>query len=306
MAGLPRFPATTKWVRRACVGLGLSLSLLGGCNSNTTPTQDDHHICKLSSDCSNGLICTYGYCHSACAASIDCPTPQRCVKTNESVDDSGTNMIDVCQLPAETHCNYDSQCQDPMICAIDRQCRNMCLAKKDCVGTQVCADGACAEPSEVDANGHLIGAINVPDASSTGTGGAAGVGGATNASGGHSALGTEVAVDAGTGGATGIISSAQGGQTNALSSSSIGGETASSGGASTTIGVALGGATGLPSGGAPSTLVTTAVGGSTSVIGTSIGGSSTTNSTTPCIPGKTRCAATGSTSTRMARRRPGC
>ena len=102
--------------------------------------------CQLNSDCNNPLSCTFGRCHQTCVATRDCPAPQHCVKTE---------LGNVCQLEDESSCLYASQCQPPLKCAVDSKCRNACLSDIDCITGQHCADGSCAEPTEVGADGHL-------------------------------------------------------------------------------------------------------------------------------------------------------
>src|SRR5262245_29662057 len=75
--------------------------------------------CHANSDCGGDLVCALGKCHSPCANTKDCPMGQRCVKTDTST---------ACQLPAESKCTFNSDCTYPLICAIDRACRNQCQA----------------------------------------------------------------------------------------------------------------------------------------------------------------------------------
>jgi hypothetical protein len=114
--------------------------------------------CKLNSDCPGTLVCgDKGLCVAECQASRDCPANQRCVLSAAGDGGSGSP---VCQLIVETRCVYASDCTNPLVCAADFQCRNECRDDRDCVGGQVCAYGACAEPVEVGPDGTLIGATD--------------------------------------------------------------------------------------------------------------------------------------------------
>jgi NHL repeat len=132
--------------------------------------------CTLNSDCNGGLVCSFGLCHKECATTTDCPAGQRCVQTDSS---------NVCQLSQEAQCHFNSDCSNPLVCAIDRQCRNQCNAKADCLDNQECADHVCAEPREVDDMGGLVGAIGgAGGEGNTGTGATSGSGGTAPGAGG--------------------------------------------------------------------------------------------------------------------------
>ena len=136
-----------------CGLLGAWGILSSGCGSAAKPAPG--MSCALNSDCATGLICTFGLCHSACvpnAANGDCPSPQLCVKSNASGDGGGTDGggLNICQLPAELKCVYNSDCKTPLVCARDEQCRNQCQANVDCVSPQVCTDSkVCALSSQL-------------------------------------------------------------------------------------------------------------------------------------------------------------
>src|ERR1041384_4941461 len=128
--------------------------------------------CTLNSDCNGGLVCSFGLCHQECEQTTDCPAGQRCVQTDSA---------NVCQLNDESQCHFNTDCSDPLICAIDRQCRNQCQGDKDCLDGQTCADHVCAEPREVDDDGGLKGAVggeggvgNMPGGGTGGKGGGQG------------------------------------------------------------------------------------------------------------------------------------
>src|SRR4051812_40162856 len=133
--------------------------------------------CTLNSDCNGGLVCSFGLCHKACETTTDCPAAQRCVQTDKT---------NVCQLTEEAQCHFNTDCADPLICAIDLQCRNQCNGKADCLEGQQCAAHVCAEPKEVDMDGGLKGAVggeggqgNTPHGGSGGPGATPPVGGDT-------------------------------------------------------------------------------------------------------------------------------
>jgi Regulator of chromosome condensation (RCC1) repeat len=184
--------------------------------------------CALNSDCATGLICTFGLCHGACvinAPNGDCPAPELCVKSNASGDagsaDAGT--INVCQLPVELTCVYNSQCMSPLVCARDEQCRNQCQTSVDCVTGQVCTDSkVCALPSQlVKGTNDVMVVTSGLDAGAAGSGapGTGGAGGGTGTGGG-----------VGTGGAAGGSSTGTGGAAGAAGAAGKGGTTGTGGG----------------------------------------------------------------------------
>ena len=122
-----------------------SAGFLSGCGGAAKPAPGMG--CALNSDCASGLTCTFGLCHSACVVNGDCPTGQLCVKSG-AVGDAGS--IDVCQLPKELTCVYNSDCKTPLVCARDEQCRNECQSDVDCVSPQVCTTSkVCALTSQL-------------------------------------------------------------------------------------------------------------------------------------------------------------
>jgi hypothetical protein len=143
--------------------------------------------CTLNSDCNGGLVCSFGLCHQECKTTDDCPAGDRCVQTDDS---------NVCQLDEEAACHFKSDCEEPLVCAIDLQCRNQCQKDLDCLKGQLCADGVCAEPPEVNEEGGLIRPV--------GAGGEGG-GGAVPSTGGSSGNG-------GTGGTAPVGGDDAGGQ----------------------------------------------------------------------------------------------
>ncbi|MES1184864.1 MAG: carboxypeptidase-like regulatory domain-containing protein, partial [Myxococcales bacterium] len=157
----------------AAAGLLLTTLGLGGCGDDPVKAGVAKG-CTLNSDCNGGLVCSFGLCHQECEVTTDCPAGQRCVKTDDS---------NVCQLDDEAACHFKSDCQEPLVCAIDLQCRNQCQKDLDCLKGQQCADGVCAEPAEVTEEGGLKGAVGAggeggggpgPSGGSSGNGGSGG------------------------------------------------------------------------------------------------------------------------------------
>jgi hypothetical protein len=198
------------------IALGLVLatfSLLSGCGGGSAKPAPGMG-CALNSDCAAGLICTFGLCHGACvpnAANGDCPAPQLCVKSSGTADGGGS--LNVCQLPVELKCVYNSDCMSPLICARDEQCRNQCQTDVDCVSGQVCTDSkVCALTSQL-----VQGTNDVKVVTAGLDGGAAGAGATGTGGGAGGSVGTGGSVSTGTGGAAGATglagSSGKGGAT---------------------------------------------------------------------------------------------
>ena len=183
-----------------CLVLG-SLGLLSGCGSGSVkPTPG--MTCTLNSDCAAGLTCTFGACHTACVANGDCPTGQLCVKSSVTGDaganDAGTtnaHAINVCQLPTEKPCVYNSNCNSPLVCARDEQCRNQCQLDVDCISPQVCTSSkVCALTSQLEPGTNDVRLV---------TTGQDGGGADTKGAGGAAGSGTGGGATAGAGGAAG-------------------------------------------------------------------------------------------------------
>lgn len=121
----------------------LVVVLLGGCSSSKAPAGQ---TCALNTDCNSPLSCIFGRCHVGCRETRDCPAGQRCARAG------GGN---VCLLEEDQHCAAGKPCSDPLRCAIDLRCRNVCVATLDCLPSQICASGHCAEPAEVTPEGTL-------------------------------------------------------------------------------------------------------------------------------------------------------
>jgi hypothetical protein len=156
---------------RLSFGIAVVLVLASACSSSKPPTGK---TCTLNTDCNNPLACSYGRCHDVCRETRDCPTGQRCIKSQSG---------NVCQLDDEKRCPSTGMCQQPLICAIDLLCHNSCTTPADCPLNQMCASSACAEPGEVGSDGKLKpapdgGVATGGSGGGSGTGGAGGMGGA--------------------------------------------------------------------------------------------------------------------------------
>jgi regulator of chromosome condensation (RCC1) repeat-containing protein len=160
--------------------LALSLGTVASCGGDDdAPPTKLAEPCHANSDCGGSLICALGRCHEVCVNSKDCPAGQRCVKTE---------MTTACQLPLESKCTYDTDCIVPLVCGIDRNCRNMCQGDRDCLTGQFCdVSLTCADRTEVPDGSGLPDndGPKRPDAGggSDGAGGMSGAGGAAGAAG---------------------------------------------------------------------------------------------------------------------------
>lgn len=183
--------------------LGAGAFAVQGCSDDTAEERAKlaqlAQGCSLNSDCATPLICAFQRCHTQCQESRDCPTGQRCVKTEDPA-------IGVCQLPDEKDCGAGKpNCRGSQTCGPDAECRDGCTTDTDCFGGQKCAkQNVCAEPDELDADGNLKG---LGDAGTGGSGGSGGSGG-TGGSGGSG--GTSGSGGAGGSGGTGGITDAGG------------------------------------------------------------------------------------------------
>jgi formylglycine-generating enzyme len=130
--------------RYALVSLVAFSWLAAGCGS---PKKVDlGGGCLLNSDCNSPLSCTFGKCHTTCAATRDCPLGQSCVST----PDGG-----VCQLPDEASCEGTILCAEGLLCAVDYRCRAVCSSDGNCRLGQKCVGGVCADSSDLDPTGQL-------------------------------------------------------------------------------------------------------------------------------------------------------
>ncbi len=204
-------------LRSVAAGLVLvTASVLSGCGGGSGKPAPGMG-CSLTSQCAAGLICTFGFCHDQCEKDVDC-SPGMCVKSTALGDAGGA--LNVCQLPTEAHCYYNSQCMAPLVCGRDEQCRNQCQSSVDCVTGQICtSSGVCADQSQIVAGTNDVTLVTTGRdggadmyASGTagtgvlGTGGAAG-GGATGTGGSGGGTATGTGGTAGTAGSTGLAGS---------------------------------------------------------------------------------------------------
>src|SRR5262245_49694015 len=116
----------------ALVGFGLA----NACSSESKRTA---HVlsegCSVNSDCNAPLVCAFQRCHNACTETRDCPSGERCVASDRP--------FRVCQLGIEKLCRYNTDCPVSQVCGVDGQCRDQCVASRDCVIGQVCVTGTC-------------------------------------------------------------------------------------------------------------------------------------------------------------------
>jgi hypothetical protein len=133
--------------------LALALTLLayqGGCGSTVdeeialaTLSQD----CLVNSDCSSPLVCAFEACHAECVSSRDCEAGARCV--------AAARPYKVCQLEEERACARTADCAEGLVCGVDGECRDQCLTENDCVESQLCVSGTCADREELDEDMQL-------------------------------------------------------------------------------------------------------------------------------------------------------
>src|SRR5258708_13196219 len=126
---------------RSLFALLALLSIAAGCSTDSPAPGDLAQGCSINSDCKSPLVCAFRSCHSACAATRDCPAGLPSVASDRP--------FHVCQLVSERACTLNSSCPEGQVCAVDGQCRDQCHAESDCLSGQRCVSGACAEPSEL-------------------------------------------------------------------------------------------------------------------------------------------------------------
>ncbi|HVY29236.1 MAG TPA: hypothetical protein VHB79_21905 [Polyangiaceae bacterium] len=140
-------------MRRHLLGLALAsasaLSAVAACSNHESDPMlfDDFPGCLVNSDCQAPLVCAFQRCHVECVTTRDCDGTLRCVGAHEASR--------VCQLDVEASCERSLDCEDGFVCGSDGKCRDYCATDSECVDGQVCTTGVCAEPSELDASGHL-------------------------------------------------------------------------------------------------------------------------------------------------------
>jgi hypothetical protein len=178
-------------MKRLLVVSSLAVIVLFGCGGGSSPPRPTPR-CVHSSECSGLLACVQGYCINACDKSKDCLNGARCIKTDEG---------NYCQPEERRTCVLNSECTTPLVCGVDRQCRNQCAEDRDCLSGQVCTSMTklCADPS-VDKNYDPV----TNDFKTTEGGGAAGPG--DGAAGDGAVAGTAGGAGAGGGAGTGAPS----------------------------------------------------------------------------------------------------
>ncbi len=99
--------------------------------------------CFLASDCVDPLVCAFQRCHSQCSSSKDCPAGQSCVGSNYP-------KLGICLIGDENVCTRNSDCDAPLVCSSRRsKCEHECVGDRDCLASQVCNGGSCAEPEAI-------------------------------------------------------------------------------------------------------------------------------------------------------------
>jgi hypothetical protein len=152
------------FVVAAC--LGLIFLGCGGGSGGYKPTVR----CVLNSECTGLLACVQGYCINACDKSKDCLNGARCIKTDQG---------NYCQPEERRTCVLNSECTTPLVCGVDRQCRNQCADDRDCLTNQVCTKVTklCADPDRDKDYDPATQDFKVADGGALGTDGAAGADG---------------------------------------------------------------------------------------------------------------------------------
>jgi hypothetical protein len=159
--------------------LCFSGGLLHGCGGSGAKPAAPTPRCLRTSDCKAPLDCVQGYCVSQCTESRDCSSGQRCIKTAEG---------NSCQPPEKKTCLYTSECEVPLVCAVDMQCRNQCQMDVDCPKGQKCTalTKLCADPMRDPNYDPVMNEFkNLPDGGLGGGAGGGSGGGAGGGSGGN-------------------------------------------------------------------------------------------------------------------------
>ena len=119
---------------RDCAAGLLCLQLGGGDGVCQLPDEAD---CVLTSDCSDGLVCRFGTCTTACADNRDCPPGSSCEPDPD--EDGALACIEDAEL-----CVFHSDCEARgMICGPDQRCRFECIESRDCDPLRQCIDHRC-------------------------------------------------------------------------------------------------------------------------------------------------------------------
>jgi hypothetical protein len=139
---------------KTLASLGVAALLAGlltpACSTDTNrdaPVTEASGGCLVNSDCASPLVCAFQRCHVECVTTRDCDGTLRCVGAHEPAR--------VCQLEVEAKCQSSADCPANFVCGSDGGCRDFCQSDQECVGSQVCTKGVCAEPAELDASGSL-------------------------------------------------------------------------------------------------------------------------------------------------------
>lgn len=127
-------------IQLRAAALALSLAIAVACGSTSGVTSSGGK-CSLHSDCAEPLLCGFARCRAQCSTSRDCQG-SLCVRGEGGAGN-------VCQLPAEAACAYDSECAGKQVCSVDLRCRDACVTVRDCVSELVCVAGTCARNDEL-------------------------------------------------------------------------------------------------------------------------------------------------------------
>lgn len=134
------FPSWCSWLWLSC----LTHLATSGCSTEEVAAIGES--CFVNSDCSDPLVCVFQKCHIQCRTDPDC----RRAVDDESLCQRGSQPVNVCQNEAERACTTDATCLPGQVCATDARCRDQCQSDLDCIELQVCAQGACANPDELE------------------------------------------------------------------------------------------------------------------------------------------------------------
>ena len=142
-------------VKALALSLGvLSLLSCGSSTDERLAIAKLKQACLINSDCSEQQVCAFKTCHIECATSKDCEDGARCV--------AGDRPNKICQKEEEKSCENGSGCLGDQSCAPDLLCRDHCSVDSDCIGEQKCISGTCAEPEELNDEGEITVAEELP------------------------------------------------------------------------------------------------------------------------------------------------
>jgi hypothetical protein len=140
----PRRPSFWQHLLAVCV---LAAAAPAACSNSGSNQAGLASECIVNSDCDAPLVCAFTRCHTQCTTTRDCPTDSMCVESDRP--------FDVCQLPVEKDCTFNSDCPEGQVCGVDSICRDQCKTDSDCIAGQTCTQGTCADPSQLDDAGKL-------------------------------------------------------------------------------------------------------------------------------------------------------